>query len=160
MFMLFVDMLDTRQHTQAETWYLSLGYVSHICIILQHRLTHYICSPGTQMLIWLHHPAHICLHSVAFLWVTFSSEETPVGQSRAALTVQRGRSLAAWTSLGFRSPKKIFTTSRPFSFSGSAGNTTSHCGYLKSLKISYKDNSPSIRWQALLFFSVYFTLKL
>lgn len=155
-------MLDTRQHKQAKKWYLSSGmFKSHLHCFVTSSGSLYLCFPCTQMHVWLHNPAHICLHSVAFLWVTFSSEEAPVDQSSAALTVLRGRSLAAWTNPGFKSPKKIFTTtSRPFSFSGRAENTTSHCGYLRSLKISYKDNSPCIRWKALLFSSVCLTLKL
>lgn len=92
--------------------------------------------------------------SVTFLWVTCSSEETPVGQASTTHTAQWGHFMKLSGSMnqpGLHESKENIYHNQTFSFSGRTENTTSHCGYLRSLKISYKDNSLCIRWQAVLF---------
>lgn len=148
---------------------LSLGMLCWrlYCFTMSLPITHlYLCVSRTQLNTWRHMPSHMtafhCYFSVSntFLW----GNTCRPGQ-RTTQTVQWGHFIKTlWhhdSALVSTSPTKIFTTTRPFPFfAGCTENTTSHCGYLRSLKIPYKDNSPYIRWQSCSLLPVSFTSKL
>lgn len=106
-----------------------------------------MCASHPHRCVHMHNPAHVtALHrdfpvSNMFLW----GNTCRPGQCHTYSAV------GTLYETRLHESKENIHHNQTFSFTGSTENTTSHCGYLRSLKISYKDNSPCIRWQAVLF---------
>lgn len=139
--MLWIRLSKQAQNCSCVTFWVWACYTDVCIVLLSVYLSLIPCIQPTHT-VWL--------HSVTFLWVTFSFEETPVGQTSTTHTAQYETLLqhnSAWAPW----VKENIYHNQPFSFAGSTENITGHCGYLRSLKISQRDNSPCIRWQAALF---------
>lgn len=102
------------------------GCVARLCIFHVHT-----CNTDT-----------CCLATLQ--WVTCSFGETPVSQTKSAYT-ENSRSaeetLRRHDSL--QKSKENIYHNQSFSFTGNAGNTSSHCGSLKHLKRFHKDDQMS-----------------